>query len=521
MGAETEKTERKIEKKKMGFIERFFPRVWGEKRTRKIASTLILSFSIFLVLAIIILITFVTLRFQNAMKSQAAGLNDELNAQMCINLNNYMSTIEANTQMVFSDGDIYMYDPVSGGYSEHESIQIEKEIASDLMMQSRLKNYMDYCIAYSDGRTIGIVSDSTKKLYGKELYSTMQTQLGNDNSVWYTGYKNNYSMIYYVIKVNENAMLVVSLYTHELLDSLEIASKSGDIMLYLTDFRYKVIHTNDTKAAEGEFLPDWLSSKIQRRGGTYVDGNYFVTNGITNNNWRIVMAIPAAQLFISLRDTIIYVIIFSCVFILIAFVLTVQLTMRVLNSVNQTVHTLDVKAQIDLLTGILNKKSFEEIVTEEMQMTNGDYKYAMVFMDVDDFKHVNDKCGHDIGDEVLKFFARSMQRAFRENDVKGRLGGDEFCVLMRIKNSPDIDVREQAEAACHRFYDILHSIGSTGRQEIPAITSSMGIAIASDKDKVFADLYKKADIALYESKRAGKDRWTVYSKGLPPAEKKK
>lgn len=516
MGAETENTE----KKKNGLMERLFPKVWSEKRTRKIATTLIVSFTLFLAVAIILLITFVTLRFQQAMKTQAVGLTNELSSQMCVNLDNYVTTVEANAQMVFAEGGRYMYDPVAKKYSGLETIKIEQEITDTLRMQSRLRNYMDYCIAYSDGKTIGIVSDSTRKLYGKELYSSMRSAMGSDNSIWTTGYMNDYSMIYYAINVNENAVLVVSLYTHEFIDSLAMASKSDGMKLYLTDYRYRILHTNDDKAVKGENIPDWVSKRITRKAGTNIDGNYFVSVGDTVNKWHIIMVIPASQMFSSLRDTVVYVIIFSAVFIMIAFIMTVQITMKIVSNVNQTVHTLDVKAQIDLLTGILNKKSFEEIVNEDMQSGTGDYKYAMVFMDVDDFKHVNDKCGHDIGDEVLKFFARSMQRAFRENDIKGRLGGDEFCVLMKITNSQDIDVREQAEAACKRFYDILHSIGKTGRQEIPSITSSMGIAIAGENDKAFSDLYKKADIALYESKRAGKDRWTVYSKGLPPANNK-
>ena len=131
-------------------------------------------------------------------------------------------------------------------------------------------------------------------------------------------------------------------------------------------------------------------------------------------------------------------------------------------------------------------------------------------MDIDNFKSVNDRCGHDVGDLVLKSFSHTIETVFRETDIKGRLGGDEFCVLMKMTEEESKLLQEHVEEVCRRFIDRLHRKANSARQSLPAVTSSMGVAIWEGNSEGFEELYHKADTALYASKKRGKDTWTIY-----------
>jgi len=494
--------------------EKIISGVLKERRTRQIAYTMIIRFAVLIILNIAVTAAFITIRYNSAMKAESVELISELGTQMSVNVDNAIATIEANANMVFADEMVYVYDPVKNVYSDYDYKRIQKRIAENLYMQSALRSYTDYAIIYSNGESLGILSDKTKELYGDNLYIEMINILGKEKSAWATGYSSDFSLAYYVVRVNDNSILIVSSDLGEVIDPIKRAANATDLTVYLTKDNKVVLYSTDPNEKPGGRLAGGLGKRVSIDGGTVLDNRYFVNTAVTSNGWLVIMEMPASELAAATVNAVTYAILIGIVFSILAIIVTIRMSARIIGSVNQTVHNLDVKAQIDLLTGILNKKSFEEIVDNEMSNGLQEYYYAMVFMDVDNFKNVNDRCGHDIGDEVLKFFARSMQRAFRDADIKGRLGGDEFCVLMRISRNAECDVRLQAEAACRRFYDILHSIGKIGRHEIPAITSSMGIAIAGENDKSFSDLYRKADTALYESKRNGKDQWTVYHTGM-------
>lgn len=509
----TEKGTNNTKNKKNNFIRRLIPDVLREKRTSRIALSLVVGFTVMVICIITLVTGFVTYRFSETLKVQTAELTNQLTSQMGLNLNNFLDTIESNSQIVFSDITQYSYDPTLGLHNEYDAILLERQLSENLRMQSRMRKYLDYCIAYRNGTTLGIISDSTRKNYGNTLYEEVEKALNGRNSTWITGKNGEYALVYYAIRVNENGILVMSMYTQEVLTSIKAATAANDMMLYLTDPNYTVIYSSDKETKAGERLSNQVRNRIAKNG-TRLDSAYMVSTAVASNGWYLVMVKPAQKVLEVVNSTVGYVIIIAIVLTIIFIIVTIRMCIWIMASMNKTVHTLDIKAQIDLLTGIYNKKSFEEVVNEELSNSSGEFVYALVFMDVDNFKGVNDNCGHDIGDEVLKFFARSIGKAFRESDIKGRLGGDEFCVLMRVNAEYANEIEIQAEAACGRFRDLLHAMKNSNRQTLPPVTSSMGIAIADSEDKTFDSLYKKADTALYESKKKGKDTWTLYGERM-------
>ena len=155
------------------------------------------------------------------------------------------------------------------------------------------------------------------------------------------------------------------------------------------------------------------------------------------------------------------------------------------------------KSKRDLLTGLYNKRSFEDEVKNAIATKKpGDVSVLLIF-DFDNFKHVNDHYGHQIGDEVLKAFAMILGRAFRTKDLIGRIGGDEFMVFMPDMAENYLRRAEEISA------EILHELAILKVGPAEHFSCSIGIGTdATDYD--FQKLYKLADKALYKSKENGK-----------------
>ena len=164
------------------------------------------------------------------------------------------------------------------------------------------------------------------------------------------------------------------------------------------------------------------------------------------------------------------------------------------------------RAQRDALTGLYNKKTTEDMIERFLEENGEDSYNGLLIMDVDYFKQVNDTYGHIVGDKVLKSFGRLLAKLFREQDIIGRIGGDEFMVL--IRNINDVEI------ARSRVKKLIEEVRALQIPELAGngITISVGIAYAPDHGTTFMELYRHADTALYQVKRGGRNGFSVYEK---------
>jgi diguanylate cyclase (GGDEF)-like protein len=166
----------------------------------------------------------------------------------------------------------------------------------------------------------------------------------------------------------------------------------------------------------------------------------------------------------------------------------------------------DHRARHDALTGLTNRTGLIDAVETKLKMAPGhDGALALLFLDLDGFKTVNDTFGHAAGDQLLKNVGESLHRQLRAGDVAARIGGDEFVVLAEgMTRERAIALGEQLIAAVGRSYTI-------GDSTVAAIGVSIGIAMAPEHGTCVEDLMAVADAALYEAKSNGKARWCMGS----------
>jgi diguanylate cyclase (GGDEF)-like protein len=165
------------------------------------------------------------------------------------------------------------------------------------------------------------------------------------------------------------------------------------------------------------------------------------------------------------------------------------------------------KAQRDSLTKLSNARTTRKLI-EQYIKDDYDACHAFIMVDIDNFKSINDCCGHLAGDKVLVQFAEELKKVFRSTDVLGRIGGDEFLVLLRGIQSDSL-AEEKASAIC----GILNSIRLPGKDEVK-VSGSVGISTYPADGCDYETLLKKADEALYEAKRKGKNRYCKFCDGF-------
>jgi diguanylate cyclase (GGDEF)-like protein len=175
-----------------------------------------------------------------------------------------------------------------------------------------------------------------------------------------------------------------------------------------------------------------------------------------------------------------------------------------LAQVTQLKEQLRHQAYHDALTGLPNRLSLLEAV--EHELARGADSMAVLYLDLDRFKAVNDTWGHSAGDELLAEFARRLGGAIRAQDLAARLGGDEFAVLVRDADS------EAAVAAARRMLEAIDGTYALGCGDV-ACHVSVGIAVGAGSATSADDLLRNADIAMYSVKRSER-AYTLYEAGL-------
>lgn len=166
---------------------------------------------------------------------------------------------------------------------------------------------------------------------------------------------------------------------------------------------------------------------------------------------------------------------------------------------------LQYKAERDSLTGIYNKGMTEKLIIEHLCNSLPSTKGALLIIDIDNFKAINDNFGHIFGDELLCNLSQKLSDLFRNDDIVGRIGGDEFIVFLKNVSTPEI-IRNKSEEICKTF-SITYT--TTDNKEYK-ISISIGIAIFPENGNTFKELYKNADTALYVAKNKGKNVYIFY-----------
>ena len=218
------------------------------------------------------------------------------------------------------------------------------------------------------------------------------------------------------------------------------------------------------------------------------------------NDWMICYSVPvksAQQAYDFISS---YEIIFMGSFCILVLILILYIIVRN----NREKAELLRSAQKDSLTGVYNKENTQKVIDDILQERGKEGFHGFLILDMDHFKEVNDIYGHVMGDKVLKMLGGFLKEQFREQDVVGRIGGDEFVILLY-----NIGSRKNMESRVKNLQEKIREIHMEGMEK-HTFTLSAGIAFAPQDGDTFMELYQKADLALYQVKRSGRNGYRIY-----------
>ena len=158
-------------------------------------------------------------------------------------------------------------------------------------------------------------------------------------------------------------------------------------------------------------------------------------------------------------------------------------------------------ASTDYLTGVMNKRMFNEISEHYFKTAQkNNFNLTLLLLDLDHFKKVNDNYGHQAGDELLKYYVKSIQKLLNTSDIFARIGGEEFAIL--ISQTSDDNAYLLAETIRQKTASLIFSY----EEQNIYVTTSIGISEIKDTDITFEDVFSRADVALYQAKHEGRNK---------------
>src|SRR5690625_1653708 len=158
----------------------------------------------------------------------------------------------------------------------------------------------------------------------------------------------------------------------------------------------------------------------------------------------------------------------------------------------------------DSQTGVPNRRYFQQYLEKTLgDLQHNDLKVAVIIFDIDNFKQINDEYGHNIGDDVIVEFSKRIKNHLGSDGMVARFGGDEFVVVL-----PEINEANEVFKLVEKIKDSI-TLPWMVSSNLLTVTSSIGVAITSDEKDTPLTMIKKADLALYEAKNAGKNTYKI------------
>ena len=472
--------------------------------------------TIFFSIAIFLLTIFVTAvpmgGTLNSLRESFSDLMTSSTKQLGANIDANFGWVEKTATLMFSVPGVYEFDPVTNSYTEYQKLQVENEIDDLIEQLGVMGNYADFGIIYSNDYHIGWISEKMSSQYmDGGMYEEFADSISDENteSGWSFGHKGNYDKFYYVKRLNENAILMISFYTAELDDDFDITAKiNNEVTLYLIDENNNVLYSNDDIYV-GMKLDGNMASLISKDSdATKYNDKYLVTTSFCKNGWRLVCSIPQdiiSSKMVHMRNFNLI----SAGIICLGFILLSNMIYYLLSRpIEGMMTSLNRQANYDSLSNVFNKAAFESEASKRIdRMKSGDCM-GFLMLDMDNFKQINDKLGHAYGDQVIIRVGKLLRHLYDKETIIGRLGGDEFALFTECidvgKDEVISAVREQMEHVLEEFL-----LEFELEREQCGVTLSAGVYVTEKKDAGFKELYEKADKELYISKQAGKSQYNL------------
>ena len=492
------------------------------KKLRNFQLEMLLVFAVVIAGVTIVVDLVVVDRSKTALQNKVSELVAINSRQIELNIDAYLDRMETTPTLLYSDEIYYKYDATDEKISEYDKVKTEEAITDRIVDIGLMNNYNDFGIIYADNHKVGWISQGTQNLFdGSNLYDSFSGYLqDSQQGSWLFGINDSTDRFYYIKRLNPNAILVSSVYTNELSSVFIYPKQIEGMDIRLVDENNTIIYSS-RQDESGSKLPEEIAaaltgSAIAPGDSSMVIGSeYLINTNVCTNGWRVICTVPTSILIKEAEDLKSFTMRISALMALIFVLAGLLLIRRVSLPMDDLVMSLQYKAEVDRLSGTMNKATFQETVEKRLIHGIPGTQRAFVMVDMDNFKLINDKNGHSYGDQVIIRFGKLLRSLYDNETLIGRLGGDEFAIYMENSAEQSADSDSFRQTVTAGLDKIMVGFKEEFKEEQADcnISVSMGVYLNNDTSPAFKTLYDKADKALYQSKASGKNRYTMYEEG--------
>jgi len=297
----------------------------GERRSRgflnSLKGRLILTYIAIALIPIVLVATMTYINTQKTITEKVGNLSYQSTFQTKINVDSFLAEVENAASLMFAHNDISVYNPSDKSVDEYQKLQSEKNITEYLTSISLLKNFTDFAIVYDNNKIVGKISESTQNVYKVDtIFSELKSKLGDNKtkSSWYSANKGDFSRLYYIKRINDNAVMLTSFYTNELSEIFDSNDETNGMEIELIDEKNNIIYSK-TSEEIGRPIDSNILEKINSEGiKVFRSNGKLVTYEDFGPEWKIISTIPTAYILKEVDNIAIFTMVLTLICILAA-----------------------------------------------------------------------------------------------------------------------------------------------------------------------------------------------------------
>lgn len=330
----------------------------GSIKTRLVASYIVVALAGILVIA---LLSYA--KTSSNMQDKVGSLTTAINDQVRLSVNAHLQSIEDIASLVFADELTCNYNDADSSISDLDKINYSAAVEKNLLNNSLMNNFGDFCIIYSNNNAIGKLAASTSELFGSDtLYDSVSSHITREttNDGWFTGVNDYYSRMFYVKKINDNAVLLAAIYTADLASLMETSDQMKDMTIRIVDNENHIIYSTAEETG-GTALDGEVSKKITDNArSTFITNEQLVTTNSCGDDWKIVSTVPTDTILSEIYEVRNFTFIISVVVVILVIIAGTVFANSITTPIRRIVNIMQ-KAEKGDLTARADFKTFGEL----------------------------------------------------------------------------------------------------------------------------------------------------------------
>ncbi len=487
----------------------------GLMKLRRMRVLMIIGYGLIVIIAIIGVTLFAVNKNESVMKYKVSDVTASLNVQMRLKLDDYLARFENLSALAFTVDETYTYDATDETNDEYEAINIEKKISDELYKFCLMENFVDYGIVYANNHTVGKVSNGTISLFGNNLYTDLSKMITRERTRdgWYYGYNDDFDRIYYVKRVHENAVFVISFYTTELQRVFYTPDSVEDMEVRLADKYYRILYSSVEDELGSSLPADINQHVINHEVAATLDNKNLTAVSICSTDWYVISSMPTSVILKESRENQKFIYIVAGISALVAVLLGTLFAVGMSDPVSNLASVME-NGNDGGYEGVMTSKNFAEKAQTVIREGGNQNSRAMVLVDIDDFRDLTCSLGREFTDRHVDRLIGVIKNTFPKAECIGRIGEANFAILTEgsaeRENVYRSLVTKRCMDICRNFADSYKADDGT----VYRISVSVGCAIYPLDSYTYQSVYDDAYKALYASKLRGRGIHTMYNSTL-------